>query len=298
MAIGSGNFGKVLDLGAVLRHYYGLEYNEWPELYSQYMELRDSNGAFEESLNFTGFGVVGEKVKGGSVEYEDAKQNWIGRHINVTYGKGFIVERELWDDARTNVITMLPRMLARSVRETIEILAANIINNAETAADTGPDGQPLASNSHPLGGGGTFDNLGTAADLSETSFEQMQIDIAAWVDDAGLRINARPKMLMVTPTFSYTASKILGSDLTPEDANNSINPAKGLVPFIVNPYITDADSWQVITNVPNGLIWYWRRRPDFSQDNDFDTENQKWKTIFRAVPTWDDPRGIYYNPGA
>lgn len=296
MAIGSGNFGKSIDLGASMRHLYGQEYSQWPELYSQYLEVRTSNQAYEESLSHTGFGVVSQKTKSGSVEYDDAKQNWIGRLINLTYGKGFIVERELWDDAKIGAIKMLPKELARSVRETVEILGANDLNNHTTA--TSADGIALGSTGHLLGGGGTFSNLGTAADLSETSLEQMLIDLSAWTNDAGLKMNAKPKLLMVTPTFAYTAAKLLGSDKTPEDANNSINPSKGLIPYIVNPYITDTDKWVVVTDVPNGMLFYWRRRPEFTQDNDFDTENAKWKTTFRCVAGTDDARGVYINAGA
>jgi hypothetical protein len=293
MAIGSGNFGKLLD--GVQRHFYGLEYKQWDDFYSKMYDVRTSNKAYEESLSFTGFSTIPTKVKGGAVSYEDAKQNWIGRHIHTTYGKGYIVERELWEDAQWNYLKQLPRALAKAIKDTIEVLAATPINNHTT--ETAADGVAVGSASHVLGGGGTYSNIGPAADLSETSFEQMQIDIAAWVDDAGLKMNARPKLLIVTPTFAYTAAKLLGSDKTPEDANNSINPAKGLVPYIVNPYITDADKWVVITDVPDGLVWYWRRKPEFTQDNDFDTENAKWKTTFRCSNGVDDARGLYINAG-
>lgn len=299
MAMGSGNFGKLLD--GVQRHYYGLSYKSFEELYSKYMEVRTSIKAYEESLNFTGFGIVGEKGKGGAVSYEEAKQNWSGTHINVTYGKGYIIEKELWEDGAIQIMKALPQELARSVRHTTEYLAAAHLNNCTSTSSpyVSSDGLALASTAHLLGGGGTFKNRPTNfSDLDSTSFEQALIDMGAWVNDAGLNIMAKPKTMVVNTANAWACAKLFGSDKVPEDANNAINPAKGYVPYIVNPYVTGADDWFLITDVPNGLIYYWRRRPEFTQDNDFDTENMKWKVTFRCVAGHDDPRGVYCNTGS
>jgi hypothetical protein len=271
-----------------------------PEEYTAIYDVRTSTKAYEEALSFSGFGMVNQKDRGGSVEYDEAKQNWLGRHIHLTYGKGFIVEKELWDDAQTNTIAALPRALARSVRHTIEYLGADRLNNPSSTgtAYVLSDGKALLATDHPLGKGGTFQNRPTNfADLDSTSLEQAYIDIGDWVDDASLNIAARPKRLIVPTELAWQCAKLLGSDKVPEDANNAINPAKGVLPYNVNHYLTDADAWFIITDIPNGMTFYWRRRPDFSMDNDFDTENAKWKTIFRCVTGCDDPRGIYGNTG-
>ncbi len=296
MPLTSASFGNLLD--KVMRFYYGFGYKMHEEQYSKYMNVETSNRAYEETLSLSGFGTVPEKAKGQSVSYDTSKENWKGRHTNVTYGKGFIVEKELWDDDLSNQIKAMPKELGRSVRHTVEVIGATILNNCTTAADTGPDGKVLAATDHPLGGGGTFKNRPTNfSDLDSTSMEQALIDIGDWVNDKSLNIAAKPVRLVVPTELSWTAAKLLGSDKVPEDANNAINPAKGLLPYTVCNYLTDADAWFLTTDVPNGVVFYWRRRPEFTQDNDFDTENAKWKVVFRCVAGWDDPRGIYCNTG-
>jgi len=297
MPIGSSSWGFELD--KVLKHYYGLTYGEHDEKYSQFFEVMSSTRAYEESLNYSAFGAVPVKPKGGAISYDTAKENWKGRWEMVTYGKGFVVERELWDDGLTGVIKSLPKALARSVRHTVETLATNILNNATTAADTGPDGVCLVSNAHILGTSGTFSNRPTNySDLDSTSIEQAYVDIGNWVDDRSLKIAAKPKRIVIPTETAWTAAKLFGSDKVPEDANNAINPAKGILPYTTSEFLTDTDAWYLITDVPNGLTFYWRRRPEFTQDKDFDTENAKWKVTFRCVPGWHDPRGIYGNSGA
>jgi hypothetical protein len=123
------------------------------------------------------------------------------------------------------------------------------------------------------------------------------IDIGDWTDDSSLNIAAKPVKLIVPTELDFTAAKLLRSAKVPEDANNAMNPIAGRVSYSVNNYLTDADAWFLITDVPVGMVFYWRRRPEFTQDNDFDTENLKWKTTFRCVAGWNDPRGIYVNTG-
>lgn len=295
MTISSSQFGFTLD--KVLRHYYGLEYASHPEQYTDIFTIETSDKAYEESLNYSGFGTVPTKTKGSAIAYEDAKENWKGRLTHLTYGKGFIVERELWEDQQTNQIKLFPKALARSVRHTIEVIGATILNNA-TSSGTGPDGKVLGANDHPLGKGGTFSNIPSAySDLDATSLEQALIDIGDWVDDASLNIAAKFKRLIVPTELDWTAKKLLGTDKEVGSNYNDLNPAKGLIPYSVNNYLTDADAWYLLTDVPNGMVFYWRRRPEFTQDNDFDTENMKWKTTFRCVAGWNDPRGIYVNTG-
>jgi len=297
MSVGTANFGELLEPG--LRSIYGLEYESYKEIYPQVFDVEPSTKAFEESLSLSAFGQVPEKTQGAAVSYADPKQNWVYRLTNVTYGLGYIVHRELIDDDQYGKIRKYTKALAKSVRATVETIASNILNRAFNASYTGGDGIRLCNASHLLGGGGTYRNtLSTAADLSATSLEQAFIDIGDLVDDKGLLIHAKAKRLVIPNELQWTATKLLESTLDPDSGNNAVNPAKGIVPYTVWNYLTDADAWFLSTDVPNGLVFYWRRKPEYTRDNDFDSENAKFKTIFRCIAGWDDPRGIYGSPGA
>lgn len=293
----TGNWAELLDPG--LRKIYGDEYNQYPEEYSRFLTVETSGKAYEDTLSMGLFGLVPQKNQGRSVDYQDPIQGLTHRLTHVTYGMGFIISSEMAEDDLYGKMRALPKGLARSVRHTVETIGANILNRAQTAAYTGADGKVLAATDHPLLRGGTFQNRPTVnADLSMTSYEQSLIDIAAFTDEAGLIMAAKAKMLVVAPSNEWTAEQLLGSDKDPESNFNAINPGKGKVPYMVGHFLTDPDAWGMVTDVPNGLIFYWRRRPAFTKDNDFDSENGKWKTTFRCVAGWDDPRGIYWSAGA
>ena len=296
MSMNTGNFGELLDPG--MRAHYGLSYKQREEQYSKVFDIKDSTKNFEETLSLAGLGLVPEKTQGGSVSYDDMIQGYKHRLTHVTYGLGFIVTREMYEDDLYKQINAFPEALARSVRHTIETIAANILNRAFNSSYTGADGKELCATDHPLVAGGTFANEpSTPADLSITSFEQALIDIGDFVDDRGLDVAAQPKKLIVTPSFDFTAQKILGSEKDPASNYNAVNPARGVMPYTVMNFLTDPDAWFITTDMPNSIVFYWRRRPDFTKDNDFDSENAKWKTVFRCIAGWDDPRGIYGSPG-
>jgi phage major head subunit gpT-like protein len=298
MAVNKTNFSEALEPG--IRKWYGDAYNQHPEQYTQIYDVINSTKSAEHSHSNTGFGLVPVKSEGSSITYTDTKQLYKKTHTNVTYGLGFSVTKELVEDDQYNIIMKKPKALARSVRHTVEILAANKLNNAfVTTYDTGADGKELCATDHPLGYGSTSQNEPTtAADLSMTSLEQAMIDIGDLVDDRGLRIAAKAKKLIVPTELAWTAKQLLGSSLDPESANNAINPANGLMPMTVNNFLTDPDAWFIKTDVSDGMVFFWRRRPQFTRDNDFDTENAKFKTTFRCTMGWDDWRGIYGSPGA
>ena len=198
-----------------------------------------------------------------------------------------------------NKINALPTALARSGVHTVEITAANILNRAFNSTYTGADAKEMCATDHPLLDGGTLSNeLTTSADLSMTSMEQALIDISNFTDDRGLQIPAKPRQLIVPPELEWTAQQLLKSEKDPESANNAINPAKGIMPYTVNHFLTDTDAWFIQTDIPNGLVFYWRRRPSLTKDNDMDSDNAKFKSTMRFICGWDDPRQIFGSPGA
>lgn len=297
MSTSTGNFGELLEPG--LRVIYGDSYKQYPEEYTKIFEVRGSTKGTEHSLGITGFGLLTTKAQGAGVTYEDPLQGYKHSVSHTVYGKGFQVTKEMYEDDQYNKISAMPKALSRSVAHTLETVGANVLNRGFNSSYTGVGSKEMCATDHPLEGGGTYRNeLSTAADLSMTSLEQAIIDIQALVDGKGLLCSARPKKLIFPPALEWTAIQLLGSEKNPEDASNAVNPGKGIMPYQVMHFLTDPDAWFIQTDMPNGLIHYWRRRPEFTRDNDHDTDNAKFKVTARFVSTWDDPRGIFGSPGA
>jgi hypothetical protein len=294
------NFSELLAPG--LRKIYGLEYAQYPEEFSQVFEVTTTARAWEEDMNLTGFGLVPPKPVGRSVEYDTAYQGWKKRYTMSTFGLGFIVAREMLEDDLYRQINNMPKALSRSVRHTIEVTAANHLNRAFNSSYVGADSKQLCATDHPLIGGGTFRNmLSVSADLDITSFEQALIDIStSFYDDRGLLMAVRPLALVVHPSNDFQCQYILKSERLPDTANNNYNPARGILPrgHLLLHWLTDPDAWFILTDVPNGLLWFWRRNPEFTNDNVFDSENAKFKTTYRCDSGWTDPRCIFGSPGA
>ena len=216
---------------------------------------------------------------------------------------GFIITREIFeDDQYGKVGAQKAKALARSMRQTKEIIGANIYNRATTAGYTGGDGVVLLSTAHPNVAGGTFSNkISVDADLSEAALEQAVIDIAGFRDDRGLLIAARPEKLVIPYQLQFEAKRILGADGRVGTDLNDPNVLKDMGIFsnvVVNHYLTDPDAWFILTNVKDGLKYFERRGDQFEMDNDFDTENAKFKATARYSFGWSDPRAIYGSAGA
>lgn len=290
------NFGDLLAPG--FRDIFVETSKQYPEMYTQLFNVKNSTRQYEEDSSISGFGTVPEKDEGVGIVYDDPIQGFNVRYTHRTHGLGFRVTREMWEDDQYGAMKKMPAALGRSMRITIETDAANVYNRGFNSSYAGGDGKELLATDHPLTGGGTGRNeLSAAADLSETSLEQAMIDIAAITDDRGLLIAKRPVKLVVGPAFAWTAQRLLQSTLAPGSANNAVNPANGLMPYIVNPYLTDPDAWFIILD-DSELNWFWRRRPDLEQGNDFDTEDAKFKVTARWSRGWSDWRSVFGSPGA
>lgn len=295
----SAQFPRHLQVGIML--IYGLEYKEYPEEYSLVFDGMTSSKAYEEIDSMVGFGLVPTKDEGKSIEYDEAFAGFSKRYTHVEYGLGFNVTRPLWEDEQYGKIKKLPTALAKSVRQTVEILHANVLNNAFNSSYPCPDAKELCATDHPLKLGGTFANeLATAADFDVTSLEAALIGIQNFVDDRGLKMFAQPRKLVIHPNDVFMAKQVLKSAQLPGTANNDINPAQDIIPegYAALHWLTDSDAWWIKTDVANALISIWRRRPEFTRDNDWESENGKFKTTFRLIQGPGDPRGIYGSPGA
>ena len=303
--ITTNNFAK--DLIPGVKTWFGQKYKEYPIEYLDIFEKMNSTRAFEEEVGVTGFGLAAIKNEGTGIAYDEQEQGFVSRYTHVTYGLGFIITREMYEDGiAVTVALRRANSLAFSIRQTKEIVGANILNRAFTAAYTmgsNSDGKELCATDHPNKAGGTWRNeLSTPADLSEAALEQACIDIAGFTTDRGLTIAIRPKALIIPQALEFDAYRILESLGQSGTANNDTNAlrASGKFPqgILVNHYLTDTDAWFIKTDCPDGLKYMERRADSFGTENDFDTENAKFKATFRGSFGWSDPRGIFGSPGA
>lgn len=299
--ITSSSFAKLLWPG--LNSIYGKAYNDYATEWDKLFEKNSSDRAYEEDLGLSSFGLASQKAEGAPITYDTERQGFTSRYNHVVYALGFIITREIYeDDQYGKVGAQKAKALARSMRQTKEINGANVYNRAQTAGYVGGDGVTLLSASHPNVAGGTFSNvIGTAADLSEAALEQAVIDIAGFRDDRGLLIAAKPEQLIIPYQLQFEAGRILGSDgRVGTDLNDpNVLKQKGIFSNVtVNHYLTDADAWFIRTNIKDGLKYFERRGDQFEMDNDFDTENAKFKATARYSFGWSDPRAIYGSAGA
>lgn len=301
MTINSGSFAKALYPGVSV--WYGRKYDEHPEEYTALFDTYRSKRAFEEDVGVSSFGLAAAKSEGAAVSYDTESQGFITRYDMITYALGFIITREMYeDDLYDQASQRKAEALAMSMRQTKEIIAANVYNRATTAGYTGTGGKTLLATDHPNVAGGTYANkLTTDADLSEASLEQACIDIMKLKNDRGLRISVMPKSLILPVDLAFEAERILKTPARVGTANNDINALYAMGKFKevhVNHYLTDTDAWFIRTNVPHGMKHFQRRDGEFTIDNDFDTENAKFKATERYAFGWTDPRGIFGSTGA
>ena len=302
--INTGNFAK--DLVPGVKTWFATKYKEYPIEYLDIFEKTTSTLAFEEEVGVTGFGLAAIVPEGDGISYDDQSQGYISRYTHVTYGLGFIITRNMYEDGIA-VTTALRRAgaLAFSIRQTKETVCANVLNRAFNSSYTmgsNSDGKELCATDHPNKSGGTWRNeLATAADLSEEALEQACIDIAAFKTDRGMTIAVRPMKLIIPSALEFEAYRILKSIGRVDSANNDINAlrASGKIPqgVKVNHYLTDADAWFLKTDCPDGMKYMERRADAFQTDADFDTSNAKFKATTRFSVGWSDAKGVFGSSG-
>ena len=301
MPINSASFAKALWPG--INKWYGRAYDEWPVEYNDLFDIESSSRAYEEDVGTTGFGLASVKTEGGAISYDEESQAFTTRYQHVVYALGFVVTREIYEDDQYDIIgKRRAEALAFSLRQTKETVAANVYNRAFNSSYLGGDGVELGSSLHPNFSGGTWANeLATASDLSESALEQACIDIMKFTNDRGLKISVMPESLIIPVDLTFEARRILGSEGRVGSADNDLNALKSMGKFtnvVTNHYLTDTDAWFIRTNVQNGMKCFERRSMDFGIDNDFDTENAKYKASERYSFGWTDPRSIFMSEGA
>jgi hypothetical protein len=299
--INSSNFAKALWPG--VNAWWGKAYNEYPVEWDKLFDKNTSRKQFEQDVGVSSFGLASVKAEGAPITYDSERQSFITTYTHTVYASGFIITREIYEDDQYDVVGQKKAQgLAFSMRQTKEVIGANVYNRAFTAGYNGGDGVTLLNSAHPNFAGGTWSNiLATASDLSEAALEQALIDIAGFTNDRGLTIAVRPEALIIPRQAIFEATRILKTDGRVGTSNNDLNALKtmGMIPSIVtNHYLTDSDAWFIRTDVKDGMKYFERRGDEFGMDEDFDTENAKYKATMRFSFGWTDPRALYGTPGA
>ena len=299
MAISRSQLVKELEPG--LNALFGLEYKRYENQHAEIYTTETSDRAFEEEVMLAGFASAPTKQEGAGVVFDQANETFTARYNHETIALAFaITEEAIEDNLYDRLAARYTRALARSMANTKQVKAANVLNNAQNTAFTGGDGKTLINSAHPLATGGTFSNvLSTAADLNETSLEQSLIDIQAFVDERGLKIAAQGVKMIIPKELQFTAERLMKSPQRTATADNEINAiaSMGMVPqgYRVNNFLTDTDAYFLLTDVPNGLKMFVRSPIKTAMEGDFDTGNVRFKARERYSFGFSDPRCIFGN---
>ena len=302
MAISRAQLLKELLPG--LNALFGLEYAKYGEEHKEIYETETSERSFEEETKLSGFSAAPVKNEGSAIAYDNAHEAWTARYTHETIAMGFsITEEAIEDNLYDSLSSRYTKALARAMSYTKQVKAAAVLNNGWAATVTYGDGQPLFSTSHPLVSGGVNSNTpATQADLNETSLENAVIQIAAWTDERGLLIAAKPRKLIVPSALQFVATRLLETELRVGTNDNDINALKnnGSVPegYTINHWLTDTNGWFLTTDVPNGLKHFVRTPMQTGMDGDFDTGNVRYKARERYSFGVSDPLGIFGSQGA
>jgi hypothetical protein len=301
MAISRSQLVKELEPG--LNALFGLEYGRYDAEHTEIFETETSDRAFEEEVMLSGFGNARVKSEGGSIVYDNATETFTARYTHETIALGFaITEEAVEDNLYDRISARYTKALARSMANTKQVKAANVLNNAFDSNFAGGDGVELCSTAHPLVAGTLSNELATAADLNETSLEQALIDIAAFTDERGLLISTQGRKLIIPSELQFVAERLTQSQLRVATSDNDINALRnmGMIPegYVVNHYLTDPDAFFIKTDIPNGFKLFQRSPIRTSMEGDFDTGNVRYKARERYSFGFSDPRCVFGSPGA
>ena len=309
MAISRAQLLKELLPG--LNALFGMEYARYGEEHKEIYETEKSERSFEEETKLAGFSAAPVKNEGSAIAYDNAQEAFTARYTHETIALGFsITEEAIEDNLYDSLSARYTKALARAMSYTKQVKAASVLNNGFNGGYAGGDCVSLFGNNsagtrvgHPLVSGGVnYNSPSAGVDLNETALENAVIQIAAWTDERGLLIAAKPVKLVIPPSLMFTAKRLLDTELRVATADNDINAIKqmGAIPggYTVNHFLTDTNAWFLTTDVPNGLKHFERMPLSNSMDGDFDTGNVRYKARERYSFGWSDPLGIWGSSGS
>tara|TARA_R110002049_G_scaffold35982_4_gene115477 strand:- start:96 stop:1004 length:909 start_codon:yes stop_codon:yes gene_type:complete len=302
MAISRAQLAKELEPG--LNALFGLEYARYDDEASEIYDTESSERAFEEEVMLSGFGSAPVKQEGSAITFDDAQEAYTARYTHETIALAFsITEEAIEDNLYDRLASRYTKALARSMANTKQVKGAATLNNAFDNTFAGGDGKELCATDHPLVNNGSLRNEpSTDADLNETSLENALIDIAAFVDERGLKVSVRGQKLIIPPALQFVADRLLESTLRPGSADNDVNAMRnmGMLPqgYVVNHYLTDTDAFFIKTDAPRGFVHFERMPMSTKMEGDFDTGNVRFKARERYSYGYSDPRCVYGSKGA
>ena len=304
MAISRAQLVKELEPG--LNALFGLEYKRYDNQHAEIYTNESSDRAFEEEVMLSGFANANVKVEGSGVNYDQSQETYTARYTHDTIALAFaITEEAIEDNLYDRISSRYTKALARSMSNAKQVKAAAPLNNGLPSVDgfDSGDGVSLFNTSHTTVSGTNVKNtLTTQADLNETSLEQALIDIASFTDERGLRVAAKGMKMIIPSANQFSAERLLKSQGRTGTADNDINAvaSMGMVPqgYRVNNFLTDSDSWYIITDVPNGMKMFTRAPLTTAMEGDFDTGNVRYKARERYSFGVSDYRGIFGCEGA
>lgn len=297
----STDFRSVVEpiLNEVFDGVYDQRADEWKQVFKEQKGIPRN---YHEEPVLYGFGAAPELPDGMAVTYQSGGVLFLQRYLYKVYGLAFALTKVLVEDGdHIRIGQTYAKHLAQSLIETKETLAANILNRAFNGSYVGGDGVSLINANHPIVSGVFSNQLTTAAALSQTSLEQLLIQIRNAVDNNGKRIRLTPKQIVTGPSNVFQAEVLLKSVLRAGTADNDINPVKSMGLLADGQAnlsrITSTTSWFVQTDAPEGLKLLMRRPLEKSMEGDFETDSMRYKATERYVLGWTDPRGIFGTSG-
>lgn len=290
------NFGDLLEPG--LRQIFDDKYTEMSEVFSSIFHVNSSSADIERDSAITGFSLLEETTEGGAIQYEDPVQMYDVSYVHKKYTKGFKVSEELMEDDRYNIIKKKPAALARACRRTTEELAATVFINAFSSG-TGGDAKYLCAVTHPRADGGTAQSnaSGSGITLTETNLNTALLAMRGQLDDKGMKIGVKADTIIVPPALEKTANILLNSTLRSGTADNDANYYKGLLKVVSWDWLTSSTAWFLLDSSQHELNFFWRIKPEFKQDNSFDTGMALFKARMRCSMGWSDWRGVWGSKG-
>ena len=301
MAISRSQLAKELEPG--LNALFGLEYDRYEQEHSEIFEEESSDRAFEEEVMLGGFSTAPVKNEGSAITFDDAQETYTARYTHDTIALAFsITEEAIEDNLYDRLASRYTKALARSMAQTKQIKAASVLNNAFNTTYAIGDGSALCASDHPSLSGNQRNQLAVAADLNETSLEQMLIDVAGLTDERGLKIAVRGMKLIIPKELQFIAERVINSNLRSGTADNDTNAMKsmGMIPegAVVNHFLTDSDAFFIKTDAPNGFKYFNRSALKTAMEGDFDTGNMRFKARERYSFGVSDWRCVFGTPGA
>jgi hypothetical protein len=269
--------------------------------HTKWINMKKSRRAWEEEYKLTGLGSMYRKAEGGVYTFDEPISGDTIKYTHLTYGLGFRVTQEMMEDDLYGVMQKMSKWLARSASLNKEVQAFSVLNNAFSASYVGLDGVSLCNTAHPRLDGGTAQSNKSSADFS---MAELQTAIEAYenlTDDRGFKVDVTPKFLVHGPSLIWEVNKVLGSEYEPGTADNDINVVRSkynVIPVLVH-YLTDSDSWYLLSDKSQHDMKMWTRVDDqFKNSDDPLTGDALFTSRHRLSVGFGDWRGVYGSPGA